>query len=760
MSNAKTQSKKSKVVPIPYEGKITVDSRAIYQSATRAMQGNIVMALIELITNSDDSYDRLGIDERKIYITYGKQGRFKGVFSVKDDAAGQSLEELHTNFLKYWKESDLEDSNAQRGYFGKGAKDALACMSDGQIVSFKDGRFIQCSIFFDDNKEMSYKIVKCCDITSALRKKYGIAKNGTFASFIADPQSDSKIKVPQFRLLHSELSNHYLLRKILQRKNTTVTLINKGKRDKRRLRYAYPKGDEILSDSFELEYDSFDPFVIDMEVSRSDTPLSQKEAGDTRSGGLLVVDSKGVVLDISLFKYDYEDMAKHLFGEVVFNNFRKLLKANEIVLSSERKGLLRDHPLISAFVKQVEKRLNELIQMEKSRMQRYDVTDAGKEYQKRQRKFTDVLNDIASEVLDYTEDEDIVDPDIKPINGFAFDNPSKSVGVDKNAVFVLRVDTSVVKSGTVVKLRSTNSTIKFQNRHDEIVVPKKQKGSRIVTKKITIIGDKPDESGTIIATTIDHEAKGRVYINAPEDISDYGMAFQYEVCNPEPNKTKKVLLLCSTKAVQAGDVIKLESDNPQIHISEKKIAVEDISSAKRGVIKFEIEIWGDGEGQDGIVSASCDSYSGWESEAMVEVNVRYKRPIQSKSKRMTFSPAELRSDLDPPQASSFSIEMKKVFIYTKFPTVLPFVGDNLEYMNSLPGQMCIAQLTIEKYCYQLAAENVERSKGSLVSPTNKADYIQSEANDLVKRYSRRLMQASIDQDLLRKSLKEMKGKKK
>jgi len=748
---------KTEITPIPREGKITVDSRAIYQSATRAMQGNIVMALIELITNSDDSYDRLGIDDRKIYVTYGKQGRYKGVFSVRDDAAGQSLEELHTNFLKYWKESGLDDSNAQRGYFGKGAKDALACMDDGQIVSFKDGRFIQCSIFFDDNKEMSYKIVKCCDITSALRKKYGVAKNGTVASFIADPQSDAKIKVPQFRLLHSELSNHYLLRKILQRKNTSVTLINKGKKDKRRLTYACPKGTEILDDSFEIEYEGFDPFIIDMKVARSETPLSQKEAGDTRSGGLLVVDNKGVVLDISLFKYDYEDMAKHLFGEVVFHDFRKLLKANEVVLSSERKGLLRDHPLISDFIKQVEKRLNKLIQMEKSRMQRYDVTDAGKEYQKRQKKFTEVLNDIASEVLDFTEDEDFIDPDIKPINGFAFDNPSKNVGVDKNAVFVLRVDTSVVKAGTVVKLRSTNHTIKFQNRHDEIVVPKKQKGSNIVTKKITIMGDKPDESGTIIASTLDHEAKGRVYINAPEDISAYGMAFQYEVCSPEPNKTKRVLLLASTKAVQAGDVIKLESDNPQIHISETQIVVEDITTAKRGVIKFEIEIWGEGEGQDGIVSATCDSYSGWESEAMVEVKVRYKKPAKDKSKRMTFSPAELRSDLDPPQAASFSREMKKVFIYTKFPTVLPFVGDNLEYMNSLPGQMCIAQLTIEKYCYQLAFEDVER-RGTSVSPTNKADYVSSQANELIKKYSKRLMEASIDQELLKSSLKGLKSK--
>ena len=97
--------------------------------------------------------------------------------------------------------------------------------------------------------------------------------------------------------------------------------------------------------------------------------------------------------------------------------------------------------------------------------------------------------------------------------------------------------------------------------------------------------------------------------------------------------------------------------------------------SSKGVVKFELEIWGESDGQEGIITATCDGdYSGWETEAMVQVNVRYKKPAPAKSKRMTFSPAELRSDLDPPQSASYSREMKKVFIYTKFPTVAAFVG--------------------------------------------------------------------------------------
>ena len=67
-----------------------------------------------------------------------------------------------------------------------------------------------------------------------------------------------------------------------------------------------------------------------------------------------------------------------------------------------------------------------------------------------------------------------IDPDVVPIDGFAFDMPSKSVGQDKNAIFILRMDTSVVPTGTVVKLRSTNPSIRFQNKDDQVVVPKKK----------------------------------------------------------------------------------------------------------------------------------------------------------------------------------------------------------------------------------------------------------------------------------------------
>ncbi len=757
--------KTQKVTAIPYEGKVSIHDRAIYQSVARAMQGNITMALIELMTNSNDSYGRIGIENGKIIISY-KKSRFKCKFSVKDEAEGQSLADFYENFTKYWKPSDVTGDSSQRGYFGKGAKDALGYMDEGEIASFKEGSFILCTIFSDDKHVLRYKVLKDCKATTELRKKYGIKGNGTVASFVADPQSNKKIKVPQFNTLHEDLSNHYLLRKILQDKNVKVSLVNeKGrKKDKRHLTYVEPKGVEIHEESFNIKYGDYSPFLIDMGVSRSDTTLSQKDKGDTRQGGLLIVDEKGVVLDISLFRYDYDPLASKFFGEVVVNGFRRLLKDSEIVLSPERDGLVKNHPFVESLTKELTQRLDRLIQKEKERLQRFDVTSGGKEHQKRQRDFCNALNDIAAAELEWEDEpEDIKDLPY-PLNGFYMYPESTQVSSDSHTVFTLRVDTKKVAPGTWIELKSTNPSFKIANKDNRLLVPSPKKSKKkgrtpdsdnIVVKHITVIGSKPHETGKIIAKAPDRTASSKLYITPPEDISEYGVAFQYDNVIAAPNKPRKVLMFASPKVIKTGDVIKLASDSSYIHINQEEIVVDSEEDMVRGVLRYELEIWGDGEGQEGGITATCDSHSGWECENIMGVQIRYKRPKKEKIRETIFSPPEYRTDPEPPQPASYSGEMERVFIYTKFPTVNHYIGRNLENMNSLPAQIYISNLVMERYFHQLAFKAIDNS-GTILSERNKHDAIQRRANELMKKYGQELSKILVNQKLLKKSFKDQK----
>ena len=86
------------------EGTIVVDPRHTYRSIIKATQGNVIRALVELITNSDDSYIRLEGNNNNfignIIIEYKKIG-FCGHFSVCDYAEGMTEVEVEKNFTKY-----------------------------------------------------------------------------------------------------------------------------------------------------------------------------------------------------------------------------------------------------------------------------------------------------------------------------------------------------------------------------------------------------------------------------------------------------------------------------------------------------------------------------------------------------------------------------------------------------------------------------------------------------------------------------------
>jgi hypothetical protein len=45
--------------------------------------------------------------------------------------------------------SGMKRGKKVRGYFGQGAKDALAGMDGGKICTFKNGQFVECKLFIE-----------------------------------------------------------------------------------------------------------------------------------------------------------------------------------------------------------------------------------------------------------------------------------------------------------------------------------------------------------------------------------------------------------------------------------------------------------------------------------------------------------------------------------------------------------------------------------------------------------------------------------
>lgn len=719
------------------KGIIEVDPRHTTRRIRTAMQGNIIRALVELITNADDSYIkledamRLFKEESIIEILYRKEGRC-GIFAVRDYAEGMSERDVENNFRKYGAAtSGFQMGKKVRGYFGQGGTDALAGMEDGRICTFKDDIFTECRLFIE-NQKPSYEIDDPITATQEMRNRHNIWGNGTIAYF------KKNVPVPRFDTVREDLANNYLLRKIMTNSQRKVLIINEDTEESYPLRYHLPQGKDIFTDNFTISCENYGEFPISLSLWRSETELTQD--GDDRVGGLLIIDDENVVLDITLFKYDSEPLAKHFFGEVKIRGFRRLLEKEEAVLSEERDGLAKRHPFYKDFKEELEKRIELKIKEERLRKDKEDQTKIDREETARYKKAFSILNKIAK---DETQDitplgKSTTDEKEEPPNGFCLYPSSAEITVNKRYAFELRVNTSVIPHGSIINVRCNNPKIRVLVSEIDI---RPQDETGILSKYITVEGTEPNIEGKLIASTGNNSSEARIFVIQEKEIFlEEGMIFSPETITLRPNKVRKVYLSVYIKIIKGGSTINIISDNPLIHISKGSITINEFD-AIRHVAKYELDVWGEGEGQDALITAGCGEYM-----ALLEVKIRaIDRPPQERGGM--FNEPEFNYEPEPNQRISYSAETGKVIIYVNFPSVKHYLGEECQFRKSLPAQILLADLMAERAFYEIAKKKVE-SSGTLITPESKYFRIQREAFDFSRKHGKKIHEALVDQNLL------------
>ncbi len=141
---------------------IPVDQRVIDIDSRRF--ASIEKALVELITNCDDSYSRLERQGEnvngKIIISYERHQN-GAILTIADQAEGMSFERIHS-ILSYGGAHSLlaRGETGGRGYFGRGLKQAIYGLGHGWIESVYDGLLSRVDLFrsedggymFDDGR--------------------------------------------------------------------------------------------------------------------------------------------------------------------------------------------------------------------------------------------------------------------------------------------------------------------------------------------------------------------------------------------------------------------------------------------------------------------------------------------------------------------------------------------------------------------------------------------------------------------------------
>lgn len=381
---------------------LPVDQRVIDIDSRRF--ASIEKALVELITNSDDSYSRLereGLEvSGKISISYERHQN-GAIIAVTDEAEGMDYERIR-KVLSYGGAHSLmaQGEAGGRGYFGRGMKQAIYGLGYGWIKSLHDGRYARVDLFrtegggymYDDwdgdrpSEDDDYDRLK-------IRKGY----NGTHITIIVENPQTS---IPYFSSLVTAITNNIYLRDVLQRRSVELTNLNVTgkKRASLLLKYEEPESETIIGpnagDSFLYEGEEYN-FTLTLKKAQN-AELVLK--GDERTSGLLVI-SDTAVFDCQFFRFENQLGTEYLHGVVECPGLAQMLVKGHPIIGDERAGLNLKEPFVAAFADAVSDMIAEAVRKEQQRLSHIDHATTSRRTQMMIEHVLQKMNKIAVEEL-------------------------------------------------------------------------------------------------------------------------------------------------------------------------------------------------------------------------------------------------------------------------------------------------------------------------------------------------------------------------
>jgi hypothetical protein len=330
--------------------------RSFCQGTESAMGNEILMGLIELITNCDDQY---GDQRGSILICFPKPDADQTwQVQVRDKATGISFEDIEGTLLRHGgRTSGHERGEIKRGNRGRGAKD-VSHFGRVRWDMFKDGRYSW--VWFDrhGNGEKSSKAEKA----DPYRAEFGIAKNGVIATVTCDR---ARFRRPQRDRIKQRLEYAVQLRHIMSNANRTVKL-QYGDEEAVNLRYVQPNGIKEYP-AVDVDVEGY-PGRAHIVVAEVPVPFQEEQGDLSRQGGLLVMSGRAVH-EATLYGFENNPYAGCFLGSVRWDTIEDLTRsfddrdeqglsvdpANPMqIIRADRRGLNAQHPAAKALRAAVE----------------------------------------------------------------------------------------------------------------------------------------------------------------------------------------------------------------------------------------------------------------------------------------------------------------------------------------------------------------------------------------------------------------------
>jgi hypothetical protein len=594
-------------------GRVEYGDRAFEQDTHDAMRGDIVRGLIELITNADDAYARLGDVNGKIRVEIERRkGDWRVV--VRDRATGMAQADMTSKITKLAdRVSGFESGRAVRGNLGRGAKDVSA-FGPTTYESIKDGHYAYLELLPTGR----YQALKKSRLATAEdRQRLGIPRgNGT----VVTVQVGARVRCPQHNTLVDRLSKHYQLRDIMADPKREVWLANVNTGDAERIRYSTPASLPLRE--MDLAIAGYSGVTARLEIRRLPERCDQPASDPCRPAGILLKGQRAVY-DNTLFSFEQNPYAAFLHGRLECPYIDQLAREyddirsrretpppvnNMPIITRSRDGLHPEHQFVVALSSAVNEVLADVVREEEHRIRR-EASRIENESTRRS------LDRLAREVARFMEDE-LRNADAEELPGFggaSGDEAAPLVVIPGEAVCYLdepktltvvarrdglsaapEVRVAFEPPGVVAIANGASTTLRPHRRREDLLVG-----------QIRIQPIIPDV--TLLQCDVEgREAEALIEVRrerVPAPIPDPPLALEFERPRYRVGWTKKKVLVlrAPSSMFSPGTLVKVTSDHPGIVVLTGHMPLQ--LDERDGCLRAEIRVDGRVLGSEAVITA-------------------------------------------------------------------------------------------------------------------------------------------------------------
>lgn len=659
-------------------------SRTAKRRQQKALGNSCVAYLVELITNSDDSYKRLessGLasveDVKPIYIDLKKNKKGEYVFSVTDNAEGMTSERVTKIFAKYGGDNAGGDSSASRGIFGQGATDVMVNASmdkkEAMLESIKDGEI--CKFYFGWDDEKSKRTVEQKKITfnkgqfDLLRKSLRIPENGTRMTFGVPVN----VKFKESTII-DELEGSYALRYILSAPNRKVIFTKNGGACIELSSAKYNLDENNLLETKKFDFD-FEDTTLKCEIALYKNPNKMSDGAFKTE--ILVTDSNQVIYDNTLFGFEKVPKAKDISGILKIDGLYDLCKKHlnqdnpDEIINDDRTGFNTKHEFYTQISKRyLDKIIRDCINEHASPTDEVDIT--------KNKKFKSALNALnkwMSEELKRDIPGGGSQGKNPPSDGLDFGKPKIEITVGVSYDLKLVINSTLITPEDDIFVEVTNNEGEYVSVTPDVITYNESeiKDGKVV-KSISLTALKVTPEGDYVTLTVSSKSYSKsiaIYVMDVDIIyPNDGLDFELKEATFTEKNNHKSVVWFDTDSYALGSKINIKCDNGIDLINDSVVLSEEMLITDH-IGKFIIVSTGGVTGNDYklIIEAEKD---GLIKEQII--HIRNEANIDRGSKGM-FTSIKLWDGDDTDFQITYSHKDGTIYINPKSPINIALMGD-------------------------------------------------------------------------------------